>query len=127
MPATRRRSSKSAVVSEVKKSTIVPKVSGAIYTRNSEGKMVMTETPTPPTKETRFAPTRPAEPKMTLEEYISDFKVRMQINNYEVMEFLEDCKRWYNLASPHVVKAFNYSKGKFDEFTATKAEDKTEN
>ena len=126
MPATRRRSSKSAVVSEVKKSTIVPKVSGAIYTRNSEGKMVMTETPTLPTKERRFAPTRPAEPKITLEEYISDFKVRMQINNYEVMEFLEDCKRWYNLASPHVVKAFNYSKEKIEELTTTKEEKKEE-
>ncbi len=78
----------------------------------------MTETPTA-TTERRFAPTRPAEPKISLEEYVSDFKVRMQINNYEVMEFLDDCKKWYNSASPYVVKAFNYSKEKIQELQAT--------
>ena len=51
----------------------------------------------------------------------------MQINNYEVMEFLDDCKRWYNSASPYVVKAFNYSKEKIQELQAsTTQEEKTE-
>ena len=84
----------------------------------------MTETPT---KTRRFATTRPDEPKISLEEYVSDFKIRMQINNYEVMEFLDDCKRWYNSASPYVVKAFNYSKEKIQELQAsTTQEEKTD-
>ena len=83
----------------------------------------VTETPT---KTRRFATTRPEEPKITLEEYVSDFKIRMQINNYEVMEFLEDCKKWYNSASPYVVKAFNYSKEKIQELQASTTVEKTE-
>jgi len=78
------------------------------------------------TTERRFAPTRPAEPKISLEEYVSDFKVRMQINNYEVMEFLEDCKKIYSIISPQMVKAFNYSKEKIGEFTATPTGEKTD-
>jgi hypothetical protein len=35
------------------------------------------------------------------------------------MEFLDDCKKWYNSASPYVVKAFNYSKEKIQELQAT--------
>ncbi len=128
MPATRRRSAKSAAVTPVKKSTSA-QVKVTKYTHTDEIKKV-TETPTEtqtPTKERRFATTRPAEPKISLEEYVSDFKVRMQINNYEVMEFLEDCKKFYNTVSPHVVKAFNYSKEKIEEWSATpKAEEKTE-
>ena len=129
MPATRRRSAKSAVVTPVIKSTSA-QVKVAKYSQNDEIKKV-TETPTAETptstKERRFAPTRPAEPKISLEEYVSDFKVRMQINNYEVMEFLEDCKKFYNTVSPHVVKAFNYSKEKIEEWSATpQAEEKTE-
>ena len=130
MPATRRRSAKSAVVTPVIKSTSA-QVKVAKYSQNDEIKKVTetptAETPAPATKERRFATNRPVEPKISLEEYVSDFKVRMQINNYEVMEFLEDCKKFYNTVSPHVVKAFNYSKEKIEEWSATpKAEEKTE-
>ena len=117
MPVKRRSSSKVATTVN-KPSSAEVKVTK--YSKPLEIKKV-TETPT---KTRRFATTRPEEPKITLEEYISDFKVRMQINNYEVMEFLEDCKRWYNLASPHVVNAFNFTKEKFQEFTATPEEKK---
>ena len=124
----RRRSSKSVAAPVKSTSAKSPVIIKEVVTKYSQPRQLKTVTETPtPTKERRFAPNRPEEPKISLEEYITDFKIRMQINNYEVMEFLEDCKRWYNLASPHVVKAFNYSKGKFDEFTATNAEDKTEN
>jgi len=127
MPATRRRSAKSAAVAPVIKSSSA-QVKVAKYSQNDEIKKV-TETPTEtqtPTKERRFATNRPVEPKISLEEYVSDFKVRMQINNYEVMEFLEDCKKFYNVVSPHMVKAFNYSKEKIEEWTATPTVEKTE-
>ena len=116
MPVKRRSSSK--VATTVNKSPSA-EVKVTKYSKPEIKKV--TETPT---KTRRFATTRPEEPKITLEEYISDFKIRMQINNYEVMEFLEDCKRWYNLASPHVVNAFNFTKEKFQEFTATPEEKK---
>ena len=120
MPA-RRRSAKT-VSTLVNKSTS-PTVKVTKYSKPLEIKKV-TETPT---KTRRFAPTRPDEPKISLEEYITDFKIRMQINNYEVMEFLDDCKRWYNSASPYVVKAFNYSKEKIQELQASATqEEKTE-
>ena len=125
--ATRRRSTatKSAkaattVETVTKTPSVVTKVTK--YSKPLEIKKV-TETPT---KTRRFAPTRPDEPKISLEEYVSDFKIRMQINNYEVMEFLEDCKKWYNSASPYVVKAFNYSKEKIQELQATTTVEKTE-
>ena len=129
MPATRRRSAKSAAVAPVIKSSSA-QVKVAKYSQNDEIKKVTetptAETPAPATKERRFATTRPVEPKISLEEYVSDFKVRMQINNYEVMEFLEDCKKFYNTVSPHMVKAFNYSKEKIEEWTATPTVEKTE-
>ena len=124
--ATRRRStaikSAKAVSAPVTKSPSVP----TIVTKYSQPRQIKTVTETP-TKTRRFATTRPDEPKISLEEYVSDFKIRMQINNYEVMEFLDDCKRWYNSASPYVVKAFNYSKEKIQELQATTTqEEKTE-
>ena len=119
MPVKRRSSSK--VATTVNKSSSA-EVKVTKYSKPIDKKV--TETPT---KTRRFATSRPDEPKISLEEYISDFKVRMQINNYEVMEFLDDCKRWYNSASPYVVKAFNYSKEKIQELQAsTTQEEKKE-
>ena len=125
--ATRRRSTatKSAkaattVETVTKTPSVVTKVTK--YSKPIEIKKV-TETPT---KTRRFATTRPDEPKISLEEYVSDFKIRMQINNYEVMEFLEDVKKFYNTTSPHVVKFYNYLKDQIQSMTEVKAEDKTE-
>ena len=102
--ATRRRSTatKSAKAATTQTVTKTPSVVTKVtkYSKPIEIKKV-TETPT---KERRFATTRPEKPNISLEEYISDFKLRMQINNYEVMEFLVDCKKFYNTTSPHVVK-----------------------
>ena len=119
MPVKRRSSSK--VATTVNKSPSAG-IKVTKYSKPLEIKKV-TETPT---KTRRFATTRPDEPKISLEEYVSDFKIRMQINNYEVMEFLEDCKKWYNTSSPYVVKAFNFVKDKVQEFSATPVEKKEE-
>ena len=126
--ATRRRSTatKSAkaattVETVTKTPSVVTKVTK--YSKPIEIKKV-TETPT---KTRRFATTRPDEPKISLEEYVSDFKIRMQINNYEVMEFFEDVKKFYNTTSPHVVKFYTYVKDQVQSLSETKpAEDKKE-
>ena len=118
--ATRRRSTatKSAkaattVETVTKTPSVVTKVTK--YSKPIEIKKV-TETPT---KTRRFATTRPDEPKISLEEYVSDFKIRMQINNYEVMEFLEDMKKFYNTTSPHVVKFYTYVKDQVQSLSNT--------
>ena len=125
--ATRRRSTatksaKSATTQTVTKTpSVVTKVTK--YSKPIEIKKV-TETPT---KVRRFATTRPEKPNISLEEYITDFKLRMQINNYEVMEFLVDCKKFYNTTSPHVVKFYNTVKEQIQSLSETKpAEDKKE-
>ena len=125
--ATRRRSTatKSAKAATTETVTKTPSVVTKVtkYSKPIEIKKV-TETPT---KTRRFATTRPDEPKISLEEYVSDFKVRMQINNYEVMEFFEDVKKFYNTTSPHVVKFYNYMKEQVQSLSETKpAEDTKE-
>ena len=125
--ATRRRSTatnsaKAAPTQTVTKTpSVVTKVTK--YSKPIEIKKV-TETPT---KERRFATTRPEKPNISLEEYITDFKLRMQINNYEVMEFLVDCKKFYNTTSPHVVKLYNNLKEQIQSLSNTETtEDKKE-
>ena len=126
--ATRRRSTaiKSAkaattVETVTKTPSVVTKVTK--YSKPIEIKKV-TETPT---KTRRFATTRPEKPNISLEEYITDFKLRMQINNYEVMEFLVDCKKFYDTTSPQVVKLYNTLKDQVQSLSETKpAEDKKE-
>ena len=125
--ATRRRSTatKSAKAATIETVTKTPSVVTKVtkYSKPIEIKKV-TETPT---KERRFATTRPEKPNISLEEYITDFKLRMQINNYEVMEFLVDCKKFYNTTSPHVVKFYNTVKEQIQSLSETKpAEDKKE-
>ena len=125
--ATRRRSTatKSAKAATIETVTKTPSVVTKVtkYSKPIEIKKV-TETPT---KERRFATTRPEKPNISLEEYITDFKLRMQINNYEVMEFLVDCKNFYNTTSPHVVKLYNNLKEQVQSLSETKpVEDKKE-
>ena len=125
--ATRRRSTatKSAKAASTPSVTKTPSVVTKVtkYSKPIEIKKV-TETPT---KERRFATTRPEKPNISLEEYITDFKLRMQINNYEVLVFLVDCKKFYNTTSPHVVKLYNTLKEQVQSLSETKpAEDKKE-
>ena len=126
MPA-RRRSAKT-VSTPVKTSSSAksPVIMKEVVTKYSQPRQIKTVTETP-TKTRRFATTRPEEPKISLEEYVSDFKIRMQINNYEVMEFLEDVKRFYNTTSPHVVKFYTYVKDQVQSLSNTETtEDKKE-
>ena len=123
----RRRSAK-AVETPVKKSSSAqsPVILKEVVTKYSKPLEIKKVTETP-TKTRRFAPTRPDEPKISLEEYVSDFKIRMQINNYEVMEFLEDVKKFYNTTSPHVVKFYTYVKDQVQSLSNTETtEDKKE-
>ena len=125
--ATRRRSTatKSAKAATTQTVTKTPSVVTKVtkYSKPIEIKKV-TETPT---KERRFATTRPEKPNISLEEYITDFKLRMQINNYEVMEFLVDCKKFYDTTSPQVVKLYNTLKDQIQSLSESKpAEDKKE-
>ena len=125
--ATRRRSTatKSAKAATIETVTKTPSVVTKVtkYSKPIEIKKV-TETPT---KERRFATTRPEKPNISLEEYITDFKLRMQINNYEVMEFLVDCKKFYDTTSPQVVKLYNTLKEQVQSLSESKpAEDKKE-
>ena len=125
MPA-RRRSAKTVSTPVKSSSAKSPVIIKEVVTKYSQPRQIKTVTETP-TKTRRFATTRPEEPKITLEEYISDFKVRMQINNYEVMEFLEDVKKFYNTTSPHVVKFYNYVKDQVQSLSNTETtEDKKE-
>ena len=127
MPATRRRSAKSVTSTAERMSKAIDTTSTTVkvakYSKPIEIKKV-TETPT---KERRFATTRPEKPNISLEEYVTDFKLRMQINNYEVMEFFVDCKKFYDKTSPHVVKLYNTLKDQVQSLSETKpAEDKKE-
>ena len=127
MPA-RRRSSKSVAVTSVKTSSSAksPLIIEEVVTKYTKPRQIKTVTETP-TKARRFATTRPEKPNISLEEYITDFKLRMQINNYEVMEFLVDCKKFYDTTSPQVVKLYNTLKDQVQSLSETKpAEDKKE-
>ena len=107
MPA-RRRSAKIAEA-PVKKSPSA-KVTVTKYTKPLD-EIEMTETPveSPKGKDRKFAPTRPEKPNLTYVDYVEDFKVRMQINNYEVIEFIDDCKRAYKTVHPYIIKASDYT------------------
>ncbi len=113
MPA-RRRSAKTAEA-PVKKSPSA-KVTVTKYTKPLD-EIEMTETPVeaPQTKTRKFAPTRPEKPNLTYVDYIEDFKVRMQINNYEVIEFIDDCKRAYTYVHPYVIKASDFTVKTFNQ------------
>ena len=126
MPA-RRRSSKSVAVTSVKTSSSAksPLIIEEVVTKYTKPRQIKTVTETP-TKARRFATTRPEKPNISLEEYVTDFKLRMQINNYEVMEFLVDCKNFYNTTSPKVVQFYNFVKEKVQSFNVEPAEDKKE-
>ena len=113
MPA-RRRSAKT-VDAPVKKSPSA-KVTVTKYTKPLD-EIEMTETPVeaPQGKDRKFAPTRPEKPNLTYVDYVEDFKVRMQINNYEVIEFIDDCKRAYKTVHPYIIKASDYTVKTFNQ------------
>ena len=59
--------------------------------------------------------TRPAEPNISLEEYISDFKVRWKIHSYESGILWNQSVNLYNdQLKPAAIKAFEYVKSSYD-------------
>ena len=87
------------------KSQVIPVESVTKYTKPTQIEKV-TETPTKPEK------VRPEKPNLTYVDYVEDAKVRWQIHSYEVNEVWQDLKKFYQFSSPHIVKAFNFSKEK---------------
>ena len=115
--ATRRRTSATksakAVSAPVTKSPSV-KTTVTKYSKPIEIKKV-TETPT-------AARVRPEKPNLTMADYTADIKVRWEIHVWETQELWSDLKKAYNNAAPYIIKAYNYSKEKYQSMTAVKTD-----
>ena len=59
---------------------------------------------------------RPSQPNLKVADYISDFKVRWQIHQFETQQLWEDLVKGYNFTAGYVKdsynKAFNYTSSK---------------
>ena len=110
--ATRRRTSAprktaKAASTPVKKSpSVVTKVTK--YSKPIEIKKV-TETQTP-------VKVRPEKPNLKWEDYRDDVKVRYQIHQFETQELWNDLVKGYNLAKPFAIKAYDFSKERYNKF-----------
>ena len=56
---------------------------------------------------------RPEKPNLSWEDYRDDVKVRFQIHQFETQELWRDFIKAYNNASPYIIKAFTFSKEKY--------------
>ncbi len=65
-------------------------------------------------KATAPKPTAP-KPNLSFNDYKEDFKVRLEIHNYEVNALLVDVKKAYEFASPYVKQATNYTVKTFNQ------------
>ena len=54
-------------------------------------------------------------PNLSFNDYKEDFKVRLEIHNYEVNALLVDVKKAYEFASPYVKQATNYTVKTFNQ------------
>ena len=50
---------------------------------------------------------RPSQPNLKVEDYISDFKVRWQIHQFETQQLWEDLVKGYNLTAGYVKDSYN--------------------
>ena len=50
---------------------------------------------------------RPSQPNLKVEDYISDFKVRWQIHQFETQELWTDLVKGYNLTAGYVKDSYN--------------------
>ncbi len=50
----------------------------------------------------------PPTPNLTFNDYKEDFKIRLEIHNYEVNVLIDDVKKGYAIASPYVKQATNH-------------------
>ena len=53
------------------------------------------------------AKVRPSQPKLKVEDYLSDFKVRWQIHQFETQQLWEDLVKGYNLTAGYVKDSYN--------------------
>mgnify|MGYP001167618947 CR=1 FL=1 len=57
----------------------------------------------------------PPTPKLSLNDYKEDFKVRLEIHNYEINALIADIKTGWAFASPYVKQATNYTVKTFNQ------------
>ncbi len=90
--------------------------------------VVMTEEPKVEEKVvTKPELSRPAEPNISLEEYISDFKVRWKIHSYETTILWNQSVNLYNQTlKPNGIKFYEYVKTSYDNAFNTETESKEE-
>jgi len=50
---------------------------------------------------------RPSQPNLKVEDYLSDFKVRWQIHQFETQQLWEDLVKGYNLTATYVKDSYN--------------------
>ena len=50
---------------------------------------------------------RPSQPNLKVEDYLSDFKVRWQIHQFETQQLWEDLVKGYNLTAGYVKDSYN--------------------
>ena len=56
---------------------------------------------------------RPSQPNLKWEDYLSDFKVRWQIHQFETQQLWEDIVKGYNFATPYVQQGVTYVKDSY--------------
>ncbi len=66
------------------------------------------------TEETLPAKVRPTKTNLTYVDYIEDFKVRMEIHNFEVDELVKDLKSGYQSAKPVFNNIVDYLKQSYE-------------
>ncbi len=59
-------------------------------------------------------PTAPT-PKLSFNDYKEDFKVRLEIHNYEVNALLVDVKKVWTFSEPYIKQATNYTVKTFNQ------------
>ena len=59
-------------------------------------------------------PTAP-KPNLSFNDYKEDFKVRLEIHNYEINALLVDVKKVWNFSQPYIKQATNYSVKAFNQ------------
>tara|TARA_B100001996_G_scaffold380265_1_gene367419 strand:- start:61 stop:447 length:387 start_codon:yes stop_codon:yes gene_type:complete len=71
---------------------------------------------------------RPAEPNISLEEYISDFKVRWKIHSFETTILWNQSVNLYTQTlKPSAISAYEYVKTSYDKAFNTEVESKEDN
>ena len=56
---------------------------------------------------------RPSQPNLKVEDYLSDFKVRWQIHQFETQQLWEDIVKGYHFATPYVQQSVTYVKDSY--------------